>query len=308
MNRVARVLIVLAAVMGADGVILAAAAAHQVDALADALALVLVVHYLLKKRVVEFQVAAVVDAVVRKCLHGCSEILEFSRQHSGELNEFFDVRLVLQEFVPESNLHLHGVFYFVLKRVVFRFELEHRQDVEIEYFCAPLLVLLQFSLDVLNESFRMELLEQLKNQPLAPAVVFMTAYADVQMTIQAMKRGAVNVIEKLPTPDILFQCVDEALLRSRQNWADYALWQTLQFDLEQLSDRELEVMELIANGESSSRGIALALGISNRTADKHRSHVLAKLGAKSAPDVVRKVMQYRELCSRFERRLDSPIP
>ena len=151
----------------------------------------------------------------------------------------------------------------------------------------------------------MQLLEQLKSRPLIPAVVFLTAYADVQMTVRAMKRGAVNVLEKLPTLEQLFRTVDEALVKARQTWADYALWQTLQSDLELLTDRELEVMELIVKGEPSSREIAQALGISNRTADKHRSNVLAKLNSRSTTDVVRKVMQYRELCSRFEPRLDS---
>ncbi len=52
-----------------------------------------------------------------------------------------------------------------------------------------------------------------------------------------------------------------------------------------LTDREREVMELVVKG-LSSKAIAKSLGISYRTVEVHRSHILEKLGVRTVPELI----------------------
>jgi two-component system response regulator FixJ len=56
--------------------------------------------------------------------------------------------------------------------------------------------------------------------------------------------------------------------------------------LERLTPREREVLEQIVNG-SSSKEAGRNLDISPRTVEVHRAHIMAKLGARNAADLVR---------------------
>jgi two-component system, LuxR family, response regulator FixJ len=57
----------------------------------------------------------------------------------------------------------------------------------------------------------------------------------------------------------------------------------------ELTERERQVAALIADG-ASSKEAALRLGISPRTVELHRAHIMAKLGARNAADLVRIVL------------------
>jgi FixJ family two-component response regulator len=57
----------------------------------------------------------------------------------------------------------------------------------------------------------------------------------------------------------------------------------------ELTERERQVAALIADGASSKQA-ALALGISPRTVELHRAHIMEKLGARNAADLVRIVL------------------
>jgi two-component system response regulator FixJ len=57
----------------------------------------------------------------------------------------------------------------------------------------------------------------------------------------------------------------------------------------ELTEREREVAALIADG-ASSKEAALQLGISPRTVELHRAHIMEKLGARNAADLVRIVL------------------
>jgi two-component system response regulator FixJ len=57
----------------------------------------------------------------------------------------------------------------------------------------------------------------------------------------------------------------------------------------ELTPRELQVAELIAAG-ASNKEVGRRLGISPRTVELHRAHIMAKLGARNAADLVRIVL------------------
>lgn len=61
-----------------------------------------------------------------------------------------------------------------------------------------------------------------------------------------------------------------------------------------LTAREREVLEALVNGETNAQA-GLRLGLSHRTIEVHRRHIMRKLGARNAADLVRRVVVIEEM-------------
>lgn len=138
----------------------------------------------------------------------------------------------------------------------------------------------------------MGLLEWLKSRGDHMPVIVFTGHGDVPMAVQAMKLGAFDFVEKPATHQYVISRVRDALaldedLRTRKS-------ERLKFEqlLGQLSQREQEVMERVVTGEPN-KVIAIALGISDRTVEKHRENIMQKMGVRSLAALVAKVLAYR---------------
>jgi FixJ family two-component response regulator len=124
-----------------------------------------------------------------------------------------------------------------------------------------------------------------------PAVM-LTAYGDIPTAVQATKQGAADFLLKPVRNEDLLRAVHDALSSARA--APPALlddppdsaWH------ECLTKREREIVDLAIAGKSSKE-IGRILGISNRTVDVHRAHVLEKTGAKSIFDIARTIWSER---------------
>lgn len=126
-----------------------------------------------------------------------------------------------------------------------------------------------------------------------PAIV-VTGFAEVRSTVQAMKLGAVEFLEKPFANSELIDAVQAMLEGSRQSEFNQAIRNDVESSLAALSSREREVADLITRG-LTSREIATLLGISPRTVDAHRAHVLEKLKCASSVELA-------ALLSRFARK------
>ena len=117
-------------------------------------------------------------------------------------------------------------------------------------------------------------------------VIFITGHGTVQLAIAAVKAGAFDFIEKPLREEALLESIERAL-----HWTDRAYEErleraTLQGRLALLTPREREVFELVAAGEPN-KVIARHLGISFRTVELHRAHIIEKLQARSLSDLIR---------------------
>ncbi len=117
-------------------------------------------------------------------------------------------------------------------------------------------------------------------------VIFVTGHGTVPLAIAAMKAGAFDFIEKPLREDALLESIERAL-----HWNDTAYEErleraTLQTRVALLTAREREVFELVATGEPN-KVIARHLGISFRTVELHRAHIIEKLQARSLSDLIR---------------------
>ena len=131
----------------------------------------------------------------------------------------------------------------------------------------------------------LELQALLAERGVALPIVFITGHGDVAMAVSALKRGAVDFLEKPFAEQALLDSVGLALARDRKRHdldADRAL---VMARLAQLTPREREVFGLVV-ADRSAKEIAAELCISPRTVEHHREHLMAKMNAASWHDLV----------------------
>jgi len=118
-------------------------------------------------------------------------------------------------------------------------------------------------------------------------ILFMTGYGDVQMTVRAMKRGAVNFLTKPYHDQDMVDAVTEALHVDAKRLETERELAALRAAYDLLSGREREVMAFVIAGLMNKQ-IAAALNIHEVTVKVHRGQVMRKMKAGSVPDLVRK--------------------
>ncbi|WP_092486224.1 response regulator transcription factor [Candidatus Ichthyocystis hellenicum] len=120
-------------------------------------------------------------------------------------------------------------------------------------------------------------------------IIFVTGHGDVQMAVKTMKRGAVDFIEKPFKDTDLFGLIDRSIERAMASWEEMGFKAKSVRLLDQLTPREREVLDCVVAGRLNKQ-IADQLGISIKTVEAHRSHVMSKLGARSVAEAVRIVL------------------
>ena len=116
-------------------------------------------------------------------------------------------------------------------------------------------------------------------------VVFVTGHGDVPAAVSALKRGAVDFIEKPFDYRLAVRIVERAFERDRENREIRARRQALDARLALLTEREREVMARVVEGRPN-KAIAQELEISVKTVEVHRAKVMEKLGADSIAELV----------------------
>jgi len=142
----------------------------------------------------------------------------------------------------------------------------------------------------------LELQAQLKSRGIEMPIIFISGHGDVQLSVIAMKAGAVDFLEKPFENRTVLSCLKEAFSREEARTREHNRVAVLEKRCQNLTPRETEVMKHIVKG-MSNRALAEHLGLSNRTIEVHRARVMRKMDAESLPDLVRKVA----LCKNFIR-------
>jgi FixJ family two-component response regulator len=117
-------------------------------------------------------------------------------------------------------------------------------------------------------------------------VIFMTGHGDIPMSVKGMKGGAVDFLTKPFRDQDLLDAVATALDRDRAQRATETSVGDLRRRYETLSQREREVMRLVAAGKMNKQ-VAGDLEISEVTVKIHRGSAMRKMGARTLPDLVR---------------------
>jgi FixJ family two-component response regulator len=117
-------------------------------------------------------------------------------------------------------------------------------------------------------------------------IVFITAHADIPMSVRAMKAGAIEFLTKPFRHQELLDAVRNGIEHDRSRRAEVQALADLQSRFASLTPRERQIMALLAEGRMTKQ-IAGETGISAMTVRIHRNQVISKMGARSTADLVR---------------------
>jgi two-component system response regulator FixJ len=132
----------------------------------------------------------------------------------------------------------------------------------------------------------LELVRRLRAEGVTHPVIVMTGHADVPLAIEAMRLGVSDFIEKPFDDGLLIASIEAAMqvgVALSQRESDRA---AILDRMAGLSTREGEVLQGLVAGKPN-KVIAFDLGISARTVEVHRAHVMMKMNARSLSDLVR---------------------
>ncbi len=134
----------------------------------------------------------------------------------------------------------------------------------------------------------LEVLTKLDARRYTAPIIVVSGRSDVPGVVEAVKRGAFDYIEKTRAREALVPCVRDAIEATSSRPAGFAaVAPSYAFPgASSLTPREHEVLQQIV-GSASNKEAAAKLGISRRTVEIHRAHIMQKLGAKNSVDLMR---------------------
>jgi two-component system response regulator FixJ len=143
----------------------------------------------------------------------------------------------------------------------------------------------------LPEMSGIDLLQELRKRDYANPCIIVTGHGTVPVTVDAMRYGAIDVLEKPFHHQRLIASVREAircdsLARHTQREAA-----DVRRRVAELTSREREIMANVVEGRLTKQ-IATALGISTKTVEVHRSNITRKMGVKSVAQLVKLMTTY----------------
>lgn len=132
----------------------------------------------------------------------------------------------------------------------------------------------------------LEFQEVLKEKGYRFPIVFMTGHGDIPMSVEAMKKGAVDFLPKPIEPGDLREAIINAMERNSHEMKEEEEKEEINALIETLTPREKEVMRWVITGMLNKQ-IAYELGTSEKTIKVHRSRVMHKTKVSSVAELVR---------------------
>jgi FixJ family two-component response regulator len=132
----------------------------------------------------------------------------------------------------------------------------------------------------------LEVQDRLNEQGQAVPTIIITGHADVPVAIRAMKAGAIDFVEKPFSNQMLLDRIRDALELEDAHRSRARQVEQIEYRMRRLTPREHEVMQLVVRGRLNKQ-VAADLGLSHKTIEVHRAHVMEKMEAESLADLVR---------------------
>ncbi len=120
-------------------------------------------------------------------------------------------------------------------------------------------------------------------------IIFITGHGDIPMAVEAVRRGAVDFLQKPFDDQELVSRIRDSLAEAGKHRAEARERIDILECMDRLTAREREVMDQVVTGKAN-KVIAADLGVSQRTVEIHRARVMEKMGAGSLAQLVRMVM------------------
>ena len=139
----------------------------------------------------------------------------------------------------------------------------------------------------------LELQQELAKSNRTLSIVFITGHGSIPLSVQAMKAGAVDFIEKPFEEQTLLDAINLAIKKDKLAKQELAALKEIQERAESLTPQERKVFAMVVTGMLNKQ-IAFEIGISERTVKAHRARVMQKMQAESLADLVRMAEQVQD--------------
>lgn len=124
-------------------------------------------------------------------------------------------------------------------------------------------------------------------------VIMMTGHGDVPMAVDALKRGAMDFVEKPFRAQVMLDLVRKALEKGAARRAQVEELADVRQRFERLTEKEREVVNLVVEGRTNKE-IASQRGVSSQAIDATRKRAMDKLEVETIAEVVQLAMKLRE--------------
>ena len=139
----------------------------------------------------------------------------------------------------------------------------------------------------------MELQQELNRRGWAIPIIFITGHGDVPMAVEAMRAGAVDFLQTPFKDDELIRRVQKALEQDAKLREQLSSREQIRARYDSLTPREQEIAGRLAAGEAN-KAVAIDLGLSERTVELHRAHIMQKMGARGLAQLVQMLFQLKQ--------------
>lgn len=136
----------------------------------------------------------------------------------------------------------------------------------------------------------LELQNKLKAMGCDLPIIFISGHGDIDMAVNTLKNGAVDFLQKPVNDTRLLEVIDAAVARNKAARRDQAEVAGFKARLEQLTQREREVIRMVAQGYSNKE-VAAEFGISEKTVQVHRGSAYRKLDLHNAAEIARLLLR-----------------
>lgn len=116
-------------------------------------------------------------------------------------------------------------------------------------------------------------------------IIYISGHGDIPMSVQALRKGAVNFLQKPVDGDLLLKAVEEALSQSTWLFEDQNETSRIKLLIGSLTPREFEIFRMVIRGMLNKQ-IAAELNIAEHTVKLHRGKITEKMGVKSVPELI----------------------
>ena len=147
----------------------------------------------------------------------------------------------------------------------------------------------------------LEVLQELRRERPKLPVLILSAHPEDQMALRLLKAGAAGYLTKDKAPEVLLIAIKKVLHGEKyisealaQKTALYVISEAPELLHETLSDREYQVLRMIASGKTIKE-IGDALFLSTRTVSTYRSRLLEKMNMKSNTELLRYALEHKLL-------------
>lgn len=137
----------------------------------------------------------------------------------------------------------------------------------------------------MGEESGLELQDAIRKKFRNTPIIFLTGHGNIPMSVQALKKGAINFLQKPVDDKILLKAVEEAIINSQYLLNIHLEKNKCKALIASLTPRELEILGFVIKGKLNKQ-IASELNIAEHTVKLHRGRITEKLGVKSVPEMI----------------------